>query len=449
MLTILAPRCSVIKRGYYRLDDRSVDVRRCPDAATNCSDSPECLESTSGCRGTVNQSRTSGGRRLQPEATSDGSLGCYDDLTGAFCSLCAPHPEGKRVYYAVATTAHRAQCRECRDTARDTILCALGYAAAAAVLCFVVIALYVVIASDERKKQLQCAWRAFTPHVKLKICMGFYMIATKIGTVYEVCASNRSSALHLSHRRILHSCSQVELPSAVKRLLATFSVGVSFGFSSVSSVLECLGMRGYVKTLALYMVAPFILAVGILLVALGLTLSKGKCTATAFAEAAVPALLKLAFLAYPLVTNIAFGPHRRNRFKSTRTPGSAHVRFNDRVACAVHCADAFSCYEFISSEWLKADVAIQCGTHEHDDAQALAWAAIILYPVGLLALNAALLFAARKAILSGRPTALSRSISFLYREFEPHLFWWELVEVRLDTKPSLLRINRKTADVAH
>ena len=106
-------------------------------------------------------------------------------------------------------------------------------------------------------------------------------------------------------------------------------------------------------------------------------------------------------------------------------------RFNDRVACAVHCADAFSCYEFISSEWLKADVAIQCGTHEHDDAQALAWAAIILYPVGLLALNAALLFAARKAILSGRPTTLSRSISFLYREFEPHLFWWELVEVRL------------------
>jgi len=93
------------------------------------------------------------------------------------------------------------------------------------------------------------------------------------------------------------------------------------------------------------------------------------------------------------------------------------------------CADAFSCYEFIDSEWLKADVAIQCGTHEHDDAKALAWAAIFFYPVGLLVLNAALLFTARKAISSGRHTPLSGRISFLYREFEPHLFWWELVEM--------------------
>ena len=91
--------------------------------------------------------------------------------------------------------------------------------------------------------------------------------------------------------------------------------------------------------------------------------------------------------------------------------------------------DAFPCYEFIESEWLKADVSIQCGTGEHDDAKALAWAAILFYPVGLLVLNAALLFTARKAILSGRHTTLSRGISFLYREFEPHLFWWELVEM--------------------
>ena len=42
-----------VKRGYFRLNALSLDVRRCPDAATNCDDAPECPESTSGCRGTV------------------------------------------------------------------------------------------------------------------------------------------------------------------------------------------------------------------------------------------------------------------------------------------------------------------------------------------------------------------------------------------------------------
>ena len=74
---------------------------------------------------------------------------------------------------------------------------------------------------------------------------------------------------------------------------------------------------------------------------------------------------------------------------------------------------------------------------QHKDAKALAWAAILFYPIGLLVLNAALLCAARDAIRSSRPTALSRSISFLYREFKPHLFWWELVEVRLRIESGL------------
>jgi hypothetical protein len=55
--------------------------------------------------------------------------------------------------------------------------------------------------------------------------------------------------------------------------------------------------------------------------------------------------------------------------------------------------------------------------------------AILIYPIGLLLVNAALLFAARKAIQSRRPTALSRAIAFLHREFKPQFFWWELVEM--------------------
>ena len=40
-----------IKRGYYRRVNSTVDIRRCPDAASNCSGRSECGYSTSGCRG--------------------------------------------------------------------------------------------------------------------------------------------------------------------------------------------------------------------------------------------------------------------------------------------------------------------------------------------------------------------------------------------------------------
>ena len=59
----------------------------------------------------------------------------------------------------------------------------------------------------------------------------------------------------------------------------------------------------------------------------------------------------------------------------------------------------------------------------------LAWAAVVIYPVGLVVLNASLLFCARKAITSKRETPLSKAIAFLHKEYEPHLFWWELVEM--------------------
>lgn len=214
------------------------------------------------------------------------------------------------------------------------------------------------------------------------------MIVTKVGRVYEV-----------------------DLPASVNRLLGSFSVAVSFGFTSVGSILQCLDMSGYVNTLLLYMVMPLALAALIVVIALIRLRCNGTCTARAALEMTTPALLKLAFLAYPLIANVAF--------------------------------DAFSCYKFKDSEWLKADVAIQCDTQPHYDALALAWAAIVIYPIGLLLVNAALLFAARHAISSGRPTDLSRAIAFLYREYEPHLFWWE-VTCRANasiTKPCLLLLS--------
>ena len=74
-------------------------------------------------------------------------------------------------------------------------------------------------------------------------------------------------------------------------------------------------------------------------------------------------------------------------------------------------------------------MTLECGTAEHLRVKQLAWIAIALYPVGLLLLNYLLLVCARTAILQKRPTALSSSIAFLHKEYEPHMYWWELVEM--------------------
>jgi hypothetical protein len=61
--------------------------------------------------------------------------------------------------------------------------------------------------------------------------------------------------------------------------------------------------------------------------------------------------------------------------------------------------------------------------------QALAILAICMYPVGLLIITGALLFHERRAIRARRSTLLSESIRFLYDEYEPWAFWWELLEM--------------------
>ena len=84
--------------------------------------------------------------------------------------------------------------------------------------------------------------------------------------------------------------------------------------------------------------------------------------------------------------------------------------------------EAFSCFVFENGEgFLVTDVAIQCYTPAHEQAKAVASLAIALYPVGLLVLNALLLFRTRHAIMHGTPTKLSEAIRFLHRDYKPQV----------------------------
>ena len=49
--------------------------------------------------------------------------------------------------------------------------------------------------------------------------------------------------------------------------------------------------------------------------------------------------------------------------------------------------------------------------------------------MGNIILFSVLLWLSREAISKGRETKLSSAIAFLYREYTPAFFWWELVEM--------------------
>ena len=87
--------------------------------------------------------------------------------------------------------------------------------------------------------------------------------------------------------------------------------------------------------------------------------------------------------------------------------------------------EAWACYDFEGGRsFLKADVAVECGSAAHEHVVGWAMAALLLYPVGLFVLTAALLNRARRAIVHGPSTPLSRALAFLYAEHQPAYYAW-------------------------
>ena len=347
--------------GHFRPTNSSIDVQRCPDAET-----PE----VSGCRG---------------GNTSNG--GCAQSLTGIFCMLCdRSSVSGLRVFYAGASQGYGVMSRapaECRDcellyTSQETLT--LGAVLLTGVL---LVAMASLRCSKEhwgslRRRHLSNSgrlWSVAGIPGKLKILVGFFMIVTRIETVYGVV-----------------------LPAAVLALLNIFRVAVSLGFESLSASFDCLGVGGYVTRLTVWIALPAGSVVVIVAAVAVWLRCHDSLSRRSLVSHALPLVLQGFFIFYPIVTNVAF--------------------------------EVFSCYEFSEGAWLRADVSIECNTPAHSRARLLAWTAIVLYPIGMLALNAGLLFTARHTIHGdAAPTVLSEAIAFLYQEYEPVFFWWELIEM--------------------
>ena len=240
-----------LRPGFYRPSRTSIDVRQCPDVVNG---------NASGCHG-------GSGAPCRPSLAPWGIL----------CSLCDERNATGHVYYVEASAGKPARCEDCGDRLVGTFGLLLGVVVA-------LLAAAIIATRVKAPELLKHAVRALSPQVKLKILIAFYMIATKVGSVYGV-----------------------TLPEEVRDFLETMSLTVSFGMQGFATTpLACMGAEGYVPRLLFWMIMPpcvILLIVGA--VSLRLVLRRAFDRATLI-EQATPWLLRVLFLLYPVITNIAF-----------------------------------------------------------------------------------------------------------------------------------------------
>ena len=296
-----------LKAGYYRTGSDSDDLRRCPDAGAN-----------SGCVGGVR----------------GGEGPCKPTLQGPYCQLCEVRDDTE--YY----NAEESKCLPCEGNLLLAVLAIVAVVAAAAGL----LVLWRRLRHRLPLRAIALAgwlWRVYTQlslRAKIKQMMSFYQVATRITQVYDL-----------------------QLPERVKRLLEIFDV-LNIKIEALGLPLQCLGLGSYEYSLSFTMFAPLILAVAYVLYHLAGPYINGILARDQRwfrlgrpkekLMAALPGLLVLSFLVFPMVSSAAFR--------------------------------AFSCEEFSNGRsFLRADYAVECGTEEHSKVQSIATLGILLYPVGI------------------------------------------------------------------
>ena len=292
MLTnLLSPRelsWQPIKRGYYRRSASTVDVRRCPDAAVGCGGRSGCSDSTSGCRGSLHNTTVATasvrGGQLAVLNGSGGDHLCSEGLTSVFCRLCLRQGD----YYVPATDEITAHCAACDSITTKhsvvTVLAAL-VGLVALVLCAAPALWW---ASATWKKRAHRCWSMlllrYSLPIKLKILVGFYQIATKVEVVYDVF-----------------------LPTVVHEQLKQIQVVISLGIDGIP--LACIGADGYIARLWFWTLAPatFMIMMACTRAITARVFRNAPNCRSAILEGALPVVLRVAFLSYTLVTNVAFG----------------------------------------------------------------------------------------------------------------------------------------------
>ena len=253
----------------------------------------------------------------------------------------------------------------------------------------------------------------------------------------------------------------VPFPSSAQNLLSVFET-FNLNIAGLSLPLSCIGLGKYWERMFFTLVFPLIIAAGITCSSLAYAVYKAQvkgrggmknAVAAAVPSAwrgaiglvqestvqaveddqksvlrvggliALPHLLMLSFLIFPMVSSAAHSHSFRTLlFSAWSPPPNIH-----QVSSAAF--QAFACDAFDNGKsFLRADFAVECHTPEHDSVLRLAILGILLYPCGISLLYVILFFKAKRAILDEKPTALTRALGFLTLDFEKAWFAWELFE---------------------
>ena len=404
-----------VLEGYYRDSGASEDLRRCPD-----------FGGVSSCIGGV--------------GAAEGP--CKPWTQGPYCQLCNVTDTSR--YFSAEASA----CLPCEGSAGASILIGIGSSLAAIVVGLVVVFMKPhrnVPALSMLSRWLARMYSQLSLRAKAKQLLGLYQVATRISDVYEVSMPGAMARL-LSFLELFNfnlprlglplqclSIGTYQQQLAITMLMPlVFAAIIVIGFlvhslvgrSATEKLLDqafelkaAFPQNGEVQEI----VAKAIVegrsgsadgtSGGVLnqetvtklrniaqeLLKPSLRRRVKRCV-LAGVMSALPWLLTLTFLVFPMVSSAAFR--------------------------------AFSCEEFEDGRsFLRADYGVECGTDEHYRAKGLAWLGIVLYPGGTSLLYAVLLQRVRSAIVQKRPTTLSKALGYLVRDYEPGYFWWELFEM--------------------
>ena len=395
-----------LKEGHWRASLNTTDVRRCPGTTEGSA----CAGAV-GCRG--------------PDCSAVDVNGCRPGTEGPYCRLCAA---ANRSMYL---DSHKMTCLPCRESDSAvpfTVVGGVVLAALALLACRLARRSRTTHQQhtkqdQSRRKRAVSRLRRLVRSIqhrlatKLKILFSFYQIVTKVGETYSVA-----------------------YPASVASSLEIFAL-TNLELDGLGLPLACVSLASFETNLIFLMLLPF----GLVLL-FGCVLGCRRCIArhrvaawqrrsaqsegeggvvdpdlvtalipdldllqVAFETSLLPIALRISFLAFPAVSSLAFKAFR--------------------------CDDLDANDELAGPAVMQADLAVVCWdehgatTDEYRRIQAVATAAIIMYPVAVPIAYSLLFWKVRHAAWSQTPDGLSKSITFLTEEYDPAFFFWELLEV--------------------
>ena len=353
----------MVHRGYFRVSNRTGDVRVCPDHSGVVS----WLSKPSGCAGSIDG--------------ANGTL-CREGLGGIYCRACSAELADDHFYH----DAQR-ECLECGVSTSNGIW--------AVVVMIIFIASVLLVRRHAKgwlyagvEKVMALTRRASASKllaslmVTAKTLIGFYQVVSEVEAVFIM-----------------------ELPVTVVRIIKSFS-WLDLSITDLIQ-LECRSLGGYLNQLRFTAAAPALL---VLLLIIGALIreaffegKRGWELARGTTLRALPWVLFLTFLVVPDVTSLAFQAFRCECFGDESWLRSDY---------SLQCTSGGCNVEHRTSEYIHIRLA--------------AWAVLWVYAMGIPCVYALLLRLSRRTIPDEEHAPLADALNFLHEDYRPSYYAWEL-----------------------